>query len=67
MTHGGRLCLGDVVAQVGRARRMLVTDVDLDDPQAVTACYPDQFGFPVERVYRASGLVLVRHARGRHA
>ncbi len=59
----GGLRLGDIVCPTARSRRMLVTDLDLDDPRAVTCAWQEgAHGLQYEHIFRTSGLVLVRRA-----
>lgn len=59
------LQLGDVVCMVARTRRMIVVDMDLDDPGGVTcAWHVHPSGRQFERSYRTSALVFVARAKG---
>lgn len=63
MQRWGGLGLGDVVCPVARTRRMLVTDLDLDDPREVTCAWQEgAHGLQYEGTWRVSALVLVRRA-----
>lgn len=56
------LRLGDVVVPIARTRRMIIVDLDLDDPREVTCAWEVRFSDGRralrERVYRVSALVF---------
>jgi hypothetical protein len=65
------LRIGDVVAIAGRARRMIIVDLDLDDPGAVTCAWacrrPYGRGLETrERTFRASAMILIRRPADQH-
>jgi hypothetical protein len=56
----GGLQLGDVVAPVSSAKRMVVTDLDLDDPRQVVCAWKEAGRANIrEGCYRVSGLVFI--------
>jgi hypothetical protein len=59
----GGLGLGDVVSPVARTRRMIVTDMDIEDPRQVTCSWYAGRDC-LERSYRISALVLIRKPTG---
>ena len=58
----GGLRLGDLVVPIARTRRMIIVDLDLDDPREVTCSWQVRFSDGRrairERVYRTSALVF---------
>lgn len=59
--------VGDIVAQVGRSRRMIVVDIDLDpvlrSPSYICAWQPAPIRHPLERGFPASMLILLARSR----